>query len=129
MSVKSSARPLDTAPPESPEPPRSLRWTILRQLRLIDVSFAVPLLILAALVGLYIWMQPSVFSGDTLTSNLNDALPLILVCTGQTLVIIGGGIDISVGGVVSLVDVLAATHITGSLGGQAMVWWTVLLIS
>lgn len=128
MSVKSSARPLDTTPPESPELPRSFRWTVLRQLRLIDVTFAVPLLILGALVGLYIWMQPSVFNGDTLNSNLNDALPLILVCTGQTIVIIGGGIDISVGGIVSLVDVLAATHITGSLSGPTMIGWTVLLI-
>jgi ribose transport system permease protein len=129
MNVKSSAQLLDTAPWEPPETPRSLRRGILRQIRLLDVSFAVPVLILAALVGLYIWMQPTVFTGDTLTSNLNDALPLILVAAGQTIVIIGGGIDISVGGVVSLVDVLAATYITGNLGGGSMVLWTVLLIA
>src|SRR5579863_10335497 len=128
MSVKSSAQPLGAAPPESPEFPRSPRQTVLRQLRLLDITFGIPVLILTALAGLYVWMQPTVFNVGTLTSNLNDALPLILVCAGQTVVIIGGGIDISVGGVVSLVDVLAATHITGHAAGATMVFWTLLLM-
>ncbi len=129
MNVKSSARQLDTAPWEPPETPRSVRRGLRRQIRLLDISFAVPVLILAALVGLYVWMEPTVFTGDTLTSNLNDALPLVLVAAGQTLVIIGGGIDISVGGVVSLIDVLAATHITGNLNGASMALWTVLFVA
>jgi ribose transport system permease protein len=129
MNVKSSAQRLDRAPQESPDTPRSFRYGLQRQIRLVDISFGIPVLILAALVGLYIWMEPTVFTGDTLTSNLNDALPLILVAAGQTVVIIGGGIDISVGGVVSLIDVLAATHITGNLGGASMALWTLVLVA
>ena len=38
-------------------------------------------------------------------------LPLILVAVGQAIVILAGGIDISVGAIVSIVNALLATQI------------------
>ena len=86
---------------------------------------AVPYGVLAALVIVMVFRQPgfvSLSQFDTLTGN---ALPLILVAAGQTVVILAGGIDLSVGGIISIVTVLAATHMHSSIG--SMVATTVLL--
>jgi ribose transport system permease protein len=45
-----------------------------------------------------------------------DALPLAFVAMGQAIVIISGGIDLSVGAMMSLVNVLAAKYMVTSLG-------------
>jgi ribose transport system permease protein len=45
-----------------------------------------------------------------------DALPLAFVAMGQGIVIISGGIDLSVGSMMSLVNVLAAKYMVTSLG-------------
>ena len=45
-----------------------------------------------------------------------DALPLAFVAMGQAIVIISGGIDLSVGSMMSLVNVLAAKYMVTSLG-------------
>ena len=49
-----------------------------------------------------------------------DALPLAFVAMGQAIVIISGGIDLSVGSMMSLVNVLAAKYIATSLGDQTV---------
>lgn len=91
-----------------------------------DWSFVFPLVLLAVMAIVYLRLQPSALTTATLTSVLTDALPLILVGAGQTIVIISGGIDISVGGIISLVSVLAATHLAG--GTTELLAWSVLLI-
>ena len=50
---------------------------------------------------------------------LNDNAPLIIVACGLTVVMIGGGIDISVGGVTSLVVMSCVLYLNG--GGNAVV--------
>ncbi len=119
---ESSARLLPTPPPRRNPVVRWARGAA----REIEWPLSVPVLILTALLVLYIALQPSALSVGTLTSNLNDALPLIFVCAGQTIVIISGGIDLSVGGVVSLINVLAATHLTG--GVPALIGWSLVLV-
>jgi ribose transport system permease protein len=47
----------------------------------------------------------------TLNSSMRLFLPLILVAVGQTVVILAGGIDISVGAIVSIVNAILATQI------------------
>jgi ribose transport system permease protein len=71
--------------------------------------FALILLVLALLINLF--FQPGMFARDTLNSNMRVFLPLILLSAGQAVVILGGGIDISVGGIVSIVNALLATQI------------------
>ena len=73
------------------------------------IPFALLLLVLAMLVNLI--LQPSLLEPATLNSNMRVFLPLILVAVGQAIVILGGGIDISAGAIVSIVNALLATQI------------------
>jgi ribose transport system permease protein len=82
--------------------------------------FALLLLVLAVLVNVV--LQPKVLESSTLNSNMRVFLPLILLAVGQAVVILGGGIDISVGAIVSVVNALLATQIgPGGDPGRA-VW-------
>jgi ribose transport system permease protein len=81
--------------------------------------FAVILLGLSLIVNLL--LQPNMFARETLNSNLRVFLPLILLAVGQAIVILGGGIDISVGGIVSIVNAVLATRV-GLEGGPGAMW-------
>ena len=71
--------------------------------------FPFVLLVISIIINLF--LQPNMFSSDTLNGNMRVFLPLILVTVGQAIVLIGGGIDISVGGIVSIVNTLLATRV------------------
>jgi ribose transport system permease protein len=87
--------------------------------------FALVLLLLA--VGINLIVQPNMFARDTLNSNMRVFLPIILMAVGQAIVILGGGIDISVGGIVAIVNTVLATRVglEGSLGDM----WEYVFIS
>jgi ribose transport system permease protein len=65
---------------------------------------ALALLLAAALLNYA--LQPNFFRPATLSGNLRTYLPLALVAAGQTMVIIGGGVDLSLGAVVALANVV-----------------------
>ena len=69
---------------------------------------ALGLLIVAILVNAY--LQPNLFQGRVLNSNLRTFLPLMILAVGQTIVIIAGGIDLSVGAMVSLTSAVLVTN-------------------
>jgi ribose transport system permease protein len=69
---------------------------------------ALGLLIVAVLVNAY--LQPNLFEGRVLNSNLRTFLPLMILAVGQTIVIIAGGIDLSVGAMVSLTSAVLVTN-------------------
>ncbi len=71
--------------------------------------FALILLVIALVVNFI--LQPNLFAGDTLNSNMRVFLPIILLTAGQAVVILGGGIDISVGAIVSIVNTILATRV------------------
>lgn len=71
--------------------------------------FSLVLLVVITLVNLVV--QPDIFHRDTLNSNMRVFLPLIILAAGQAIVILGGGIDISVGSIVSIVNVILATQV------------------
>src|SRR5512142_85268 len=71
--------------------------------------FTLLLLIIITVVNFAV--QPNIFQRDTLNSNMRVFLPLIILAAGQAVVILGGGIDISVGSVVSIVNVILATQV------------------
>jgi ribose transport system permease protein len=81
--------------------------------------FAMILFVLSVIVNLF--LQPNMFARETLNSNLRVFLPLILLAVGQAIVILGGGIDISVGGIVSIVNTVLATRV-GLEGGPDAMW-------
>jgi ribose transport system permease protein len=72
-------------------------------------------------------LQPNMFARDTLNSNMRVFLPIILMAVGQAIVILGGGIDISVGGIVSIVNTVLATRV--GLEGSPGEMWTFVFIS
>lgn len=71
--------------------------------------FALLLLILAIIVNFI--LQPNLFARDTFNSNMRVFLPIILLTVGQAVVILGGGIDISVGAIVSIINTILATRV------------------
>jgi ribose transport system permease protein len=88
--------------------------------------FALGLLIVAVIVNFI--LQPDLFDPKTLNNNMRVFLPLILLSAGQAVVILAGGIDISVGAIVSVVNALLATQI-GLKGdpNQAVMWMIIAL--
>jgi len=73
-----------------------------RVLRRNPYLFALLLLIVALLANLA--LQPNLFQLRVLNGNIRLFLPLMLLAAGQAIVILGGGIDLSVGAIVSLVN-------------------------
>jgi ribose transport system permease protein len=98
------------------------RWNSLRRQ---PVFFALILLVISLAINLI--LQPNMFAGDTLNSNMRVFLPLILLTVGEAIVILGGGIDISVGATVSVVNAVLATRV--GLQGSADEMWKFVLLS
>jgi ribose transport system permease protein len=90
------------------------------------VATTVPVVVLAIELIYFFARSPASFGRSYLLNDLSTAMPLILVATGQAIVIIAGGIDISVGGTISLVSALAAKTFTSS--NADVVGWSVVLV-
>ena len=86
--------------------------------------FALVMLILSVVINLIV--QPNMFARETLNSNMRVFLPLILLAVGQAIVILGGGIDISVGATASIVNTVLATRV-GLQGSPEDMWKYVFL--
>jgi ribose transport system permease protein len=86
--------------------------------------FALILLVISIIVNLI--LQPNMLSRETLNSNMRVFLPIILLAVGQAIVILGGGIDISVGSIVSVVNAVLATRV-GLDGSPEKMWQYVFL--
>ncbi|MBN9060163.1 MAG: ABC transporter permease, partial [Rhizobiales bacterium] len=84
-------------------------------------SLIIPCVMLAALLGLYASLRDGVFTIDELNLDTAAAMTLLLAATGQTIVLLRGGIDLSIGGMISLGTVLAATRF-GTDPAQATAW-------
>lgn len=87
--------------------------------------FAILLLVVSLIINFI--LQPNMFARDTLNSNMRVFLPMILLAAGQAIVILGGGIDISVGGIVSIVNTILATQV--GLNGSPEKMWMYVLVS
>lgn len=72
-------------------------------------------------------LQPGLFALETLNNNMRVFLPLLLLAVSQTIVMIGGGIDISVGGIVSIINCVLATQV--GLNGSMEAMWKFIFIS
>jgi ribose transport system permease protein len=102
---------------------RQSRWDALAARQ--PALFALVLLVLSLVVNLV--LQPNMFARETLNSNMRVFLPIILMAVGQAVVILGGGIDISVGGIVSIVNTVLATQV--GLNGSPGDMWKYVFIS
>ncbi|MBO0904729.1 ABC transporter permease [Jiella sonneratiae] len=71
--------------------------------------------------AIYVSVQPSALSAYSIESLFNNSLPLMLAAAGATFVILQGGFDLSVAGVISLVNVVVAvTPLEGPLGALGL---------
>jgi ribose transport system permease protein len=99
------------------------RWDALTARQ--PALFALILLVLSLVINLI--LQPNMFARETLNSNMRVFLPIILMAMGQAIVILGGGIDISVGGIVSIVNTVLATRV--GLQGSPEEMWKYIFVS
>ncbi len=74
---------------------------------------------LALLCAVNYFLQDNFFEPGVMVSNLTTFTPLILIAIGQTYVILASDIDLSVGAIVSLVNVVTVS-IMHHLGGDAL---------
>jgi ribose transport system permease protein len=79
-------------------------------LRANPYLFALLLLVILMIVSAV--LQDNFFRLGVISGNLRVFLPLMILAVGQTVVIIGGGIDLSLGMMVSLVNAVLVTRIT-----------------
>jgi len=86
-----------------------------------------PAILLITSIVINFVLQPNMFAPDTLNGNMRVFLPLILLAIGQAIVLVGGGIDISVGGTVSIVNTILATRV--GLDGTPELMWKYVFIS
>lgn len=81
-------------------------------------SLGLPLILLVLTTVLNFALQPNVLREGTiprlLTSNFRTWLPVILVTIGQAIVILGGGLDLSNGAIVSVGNVILALTVTSA---------------
>ncbi len=78
---------------------------------------ALPLLaaaIFALMFGLYLALQPNGIRTDVLITASNKGVLLALIAAAQTLPVLTGGIDLSVGAIVVLTNCLASVMLSGS---------------
>lgn len=88
--------------------------------------FLFALLLLAVALAINYALQDNLFELRTLNRNLRNFLPAIILAVGQTIVIIGGGVDLSVGAVVSMVNAILVTLITPESPPE-QVWLAILI--
>ncbi|MDO8358499.1 MAG: ABC transporter permease [Devosia sp.] len=93
------------AKPLASKPAPPLRGWLLDR-----APFLVACLMLLAIVAVYGALQRGVFTLDEINLDTAAAMTLMLAATGQTIVLVRGGIDLSIGGMISLGTVIAATQ-------------------
>lgn len=81
-------------------------------------TYVLALIIFIITTAAYLFLQPNAFEEGVLsrllTSNFRTWLPVILLAIGQTIVMLGGGLDLSAGALVSLGNVILAISITSN---------------
>ena len=86
-------------------------------LRAIADSAALIIVIYAIMAAIYAYVEPSALSAYAIQSLANNSLPLMLAAAGATFVILQGGFDLSLAGVISLSNVVVAVFPHEGPGG------------
>lgn len=84
----------------------------LRLSQNLGLLLAIGLLVLV--YGLYTALHPRGGSPQVLVQNANEAFVLVMVAMAQTLPVLTGGLDLSVGAMMTLVNCLASVVVSGS---------------
>jgi ribose transport system permease protein len=103
---------------------REIRWSTLAAKR--PYLFTLLLLMIATAVNFI--FQPGLLEPATLNSNMRVFLPTILVTAGQAVVVIAGGIDISCGSIVSIVNTILVTQLSAQASSDKTLLWLVIVL-
>jgi ribose transport system permease protein len=116
------------SPPQAGSP-ASRTWRAGRQAlipaRKADLRPLAAWVLALALFFIYAALQPGTLSMGAIGTLAADGLPLATLALGQGIVILTAGIDLSVGGILSLGTALAATQFHGT--GSGLAWAIVIL--
>lgn len=91
-------------------------WSVQIRRIALRQSYLLALILLIIAVIINYSLQPNFFRPAVLSGNLQTYFPLMLLAAGQAIVIIGGGIDLSIGAIVSLTCVVIV-HTMGNNAG------------
>ncbi len=82
-------------------------------------TYVISLILLIVVVAINYSFQNNLFELRIINNNLRTMMPLMILAVGQAIVVIGGGVDLSVGTMVSMINTLLVTWITPeSTGGD-----------
>jgi ribose transport system permease protein len=117
------------APAEGFVLPSSPPWggQLRRALRRHPSLFGMPALLIVSL-AITLLIHPQ-FSDFDLQSLAMGALPLAFAAAGQTVVVISGGIDLSIGSAMAVANVLAASTMEGRSFGESLALAIMVLIA
>ncbi len=101
-----------------------LRWSSFTARR----PYLFVLLLLIVTVAVNFIFQPGLLARDTLNSNMRVFLPLILVAAGEAVVVLAGGIDISVGSIVSIINTILVTQLGANASSDQVMLWLVIAL-
>lgn len=79
-----------------------------------NLGFASALLLLAAIYLLYNMLHPRGFSSAVAVQNANETAAIAFVAMAQTIPVLAGGLDLSVGAVMTLTSCIASVLVNGS---------------
>ncbi len=111
----------------APIVPKAGTGLSLRNWALDRAPLLVACFVLLVIVLIYGTFQSEAFTLDELNLDTAAAMTLMLAATGQTIVLIRGGIDLSIGGMISLGTVIAATQFTDDPMNVAM--WSLAILA
>ena len=83
----------------------------------------------AVLLGIAGWFAPGFLAATNLWNLMRQAAPLGIICIGQTLTILTAGVDLSVGSVAILSNVIAANIMQGSDANNLEAFATCLAVA
>jgi ribose transport system permease protein len=101
-----------TVSPQAVKPPRWPDWLARPRVGIADLPLAMAYVYVAVMTGAVLILEPALIDGSgAMGANFSLVVPLALVAFGQTLAMLTRGIDLSVGGVISVSSALLATHL------------------
>jgi len=92
-------------------------------------AWAPPLAFLALMLGLIEVLRPGSLAMGHLAIEASEAMTLILIATGQTIVVLRGGIDLSLGATLSLATAIAATRADELSFVELLPWLAVIVVA
>ncbi len=125
--MKNLLLPLPLATPIKVDWVNIVNWMHLKT-KWLKNDFSMIFFVLAGLIILNVIMQDRFFEYSVIKSNLMTMAPLILLAVAQGIVIMSGGIDLSIGGIVTLVNVIMASLMDDSMGSVVIAVLSAFLV-